>query len=158
MYIFHIKLWTSCLAVVATLSLLVESTKPSLNLQQNSLAIRNRNSQKKITVKLSMVSHRDKIGLKGLLLAAIAANDVASVRWISKVIKARQWKLYAVKCMERFRSKPLCFTDTVSFYIWQQIEVQRMRREILGQNWKFSNLANLREINQFQQEFNLFKK
>ena len=114
-------------------------------------------SMKKVAVKAAMLAYRDKHGLRGLLLAAIASKDIPSVRLILKMIKAKQWDTYAQKCMERFHSEPLCFSDTVSFYIWQQIEVQRMRRQMLGPNWKFSDKVSTREINRLSKEKKLSK-
>ena len=39
---------------------------------------------------------------------------------------------YESKCLQQFRSRAICITKTMPFYIWQKVEAQRLWKQIVG--------------------------
>ena len=55
----------------------------------------------------------------------------ADLAWFVNEIKKQKQKKFETECLRQFKSRALCITNTQSFYIWQQIEVARLRHKIM---------------------------
>ena len=69
------------------------------------------------------------------IMKAVADKDANSMMLLVRGMASERWVKYSVACMSKFHSKQLCFSNSVSFYIWQRMEVDRMRKHMLGHLW-----------------------
>ena len=56
-------------------------------------------------------------------------RSVLAFLYLAKDVKQREFN---EECLKRFKSKALCITQTMPFYIWQKIEIEKLRNRIIG--------------------------
>ena len=93
-------------------------------------------NENKKNFKHRLADYRRQYGIKGMFKQAIANNDREAILYLFKALAQKKWEQYSEVCMAKFRSKQLCFSNNVSFYIWQRLEIEKMREQILGKIWK----------------------
>ena len=68
--------------------------------------------------------------LEGYIKGRIMIGDFKSVMNLLYAKREMQQRQFIAECLKRFKSKALCITRTMPFYIWQKIEIEKLRRSI----------------------------
>ena len=60
----------------------------------------------------------------------LAHKDYAAVLALLYIVNDLKEKEFQAECLKRFKSHALCVTNTKPFFIWQKIEIERLRKSI----------------------------
>ena len=85
--------------------------------------------------KQRILKYQKEHGVRGVFNKAVAENDQSAVLFLMNALAKKRWERYSEACMSQFRSKQLCFSNSVPFYIWEQLEIKKMRQQMLGDLW-----------------------
>ena len=90
---------------------------------------------KLFTTKRRMLQFQKIHGNNGWLNGVKNNKDPKAASMVLSALANRRWVKYASTCMSRFHSEQLCFSNNVSFYIWEKMIIDNMRKQIMGSLW-----------------------
>ena len=85
--------------------------------------------------KAMLLNYHNQHGVNAVLKGLVDSEDFSSLSKLTVAFAKKRWLQYSKICLRRFKSRTLCFSNNVPFYTWQQLEIKRLRKEILGFLW-----------------------